>query len=110
MAGIKGAVGVRSGDVSRASSPAGAVFPRRENTVTKTACPWIPKTGTYSLLGPEISIQDAPYPQEVLEAAVQGNSDLSLLNAPGLVPASGGSALCGPAPHFLIRPPPLHPT
>ena len=54
MAGSRGAVGSRSGDVSRDSSPVGAVSPRSENTVSKTACPWIPKTGRYSPLSPEI--------------------------------------------------------
>ena len=39
-----------------------------------------------------------PTPRKSSQAAVQGNSDLSLLNTPGLFPASGGSALCGPAP------------
>lgn len=32
------------------------------------------------------------------QTTVQGKSDLSLLTAPGPVPALGGSALCGPAP------------
>lgn len=36
------------------------LFIPEENTVSKTAaCPWIPKTGCYTLLSPEISIQDA---------------------------------------------------
>ena len=56
-----------------------------------------------------------PTPRKSSQAAVQGNSDLSLLNTPGLFPASGGSALCGPVPAFYypltsitIQSPPHH--
>ena len=51
-----------------------------------------------------------PTPRKSSQAAVQGNRDLSLLNAPGLAPASGGAALCGPAPSLPHSPPSSSPT
>ena len=47
-----------------------------------------------------------PTPRKSSQAAVQGNRDLSLLNAP----ASGGAALWGPAPSLPHSPPSSSPT